>query len=454
MKPYSKFLKALLIVSAFFVSAQAQTDTLKLMTYNVLYYGDSPPCQAPHDVLHGYLKTIVSYTKPDIFGLIKLAAPKQDGDPYATAPMGWPDSILKYAMNAAYADRYAYAPYSNDAKANNIELLVYNRQKLGYAGKVCSYSNIIDFNTYKLFYKDPNLSRTHDTTFLYVTLNHDKSGDESVKVRAGQIKGEMSSIQQHFTHLANHINMGDFNVRGSDEPFYQTLCFPADTAFQFFDPPFYEHKLKYPANWDHDPVYAAYFTTSTRQGEFPNGCGTGGGAKNWYDHIFMSSWIMHNANYISYIPNSYRTIGNSGNRYKIAINNPNPANTSVPADVLEALFRFSNKYPVMADLLVTANTTGNSPKDPEIPGTATHSVSTVSIDQPVTDVVTVHFSEDMMDQAMTIVYKDMQGNELKTKSFKVKNTTMTFPFKQDAGTYHIVLSTVHSVAADIVATKK
>ncbi len=59
-------------------TATAQVDTLHVLAYSVLYIGDTPPCQAPHDVLENYLKTVISYTNADIVGLEKgsLKAPE------------------------------------------------------------------------------------------------------------------------------------------------------------------------------------------------------------------------------------------------------------------------------------------------------------------------------------------------------------------------------------------
>ncbi|NDC40260.1 MAG: hypothetical protein EBZ77_01730, partial [Chitinophagia bacterium] len=275
----------------------AAPDTLRVMAYNVLYYGSG--CQGPNDKLHGYFKTIVGYTNPDIISLEKMASPKlTPSDPYGTAPYGFADSILQFAVNAAFPDRYAYAPFTNDAKTNNVALLLYDKRKLGFVSMVCSYVNVTDFNTYKLYYKDPNLARTHDTTFLYLTLNHDKSGDEFENVRTSQIMGNMEAMKQHFKSLPNYISLGDFNSRGADEGFYQLLTAGDDSAFRVYDPPFFpDRKLTYPAHWDHEGPYSAYFTTSTRESAVvPNNCGSGGGGKNWYDHIFISKWLIDNSN--------------------------------------------------------------------------------------------------------------------------------------------------------------
>ena len=302
-----------------------------------------------------------------------------------------------------------------------------------------------------MYYKDPALAATHDTTYLYVTLNHDKSGDEFESVRAAQIAAEMENIRSHFSRLPNMINMGDFNTRGSKEDCYKTLVFPEDTTFRFFDPPFYEGKLKYPANWDDDRAnFAAYLTTSTRKDKgVPNPCGSAGGAKNWYDHIFLSSWIMNNTNRIKYIPNSYRTIGNDGYRYKISINDKASVNNSAPADVIEALYQMSNKYPVMAELAVYTDQAGNRPSNPEIGLAAKGAKEDVTVTNPVKKQFILHFTNGIIGEEMNMECFDMNGRSLLKQSFKVKEAEKNVDCKLDAGDYILKLYTKHSLLSEI-----
>jgi hypothetical protein len=134
------------------------------------------------------------------------------------------------------------------------------------------------------------------------------------------------------------------------------------------DPPYYpDETLKYPGNWSISPLYAAPFlTTSTRSLPYdPNACGASGGGKGWYDHIFISNWLINGSNYIGYIPHSYQSVGNDGARPGVSINSTVPSvNTSAPANVLDALYHFSDKYPVMLRLEVKANRNAVSPVNP------------------------------------------------------------------------------------------
>ena len=428
----------------------AKTDTLRLMAYNVLYYGNG--CQGPNQYYHDYLKTIINFVNPDIIGLDKLASISvAQGDKFGTAPLGFADSILKYSLNAAFPNRYAYCNLTNRARSGSMSVLFYDQNKLGYIGIVCSYANITDFTTYKLYYKDPDLFLTHDTTFLYIAPVHDRSGDENENVRGIQIGEEIRTIKEHFTSLPNMVNMGDFNSRSSGEPFYKLLTAPEDTGFRFFDPPFFpDRKLKYPANWDHEPEYSKYFTTSTRESaEVPNSCGTGGGAKNWYDHIFLSPSLVYNTDRIAYVPGTYKTVGNDGQRLKVSINNRNShINTSAPHEVIEALYRMSNKYPVTADLIVDTKRASVGFSHTEKYAAKVFYKEEVSFSEPIDNNLKIHFPADMLGQDFKLTCTSAAGAESYKKKFKVTDLDFETNLKLAPGNYTLKLVGHHNLIAE------
>ena len=336
-------------------------DTLNVMAYNILNYGDG--CQGPTDSLDVYFRTIVQYARPDMLGCEKLAAfPLQPG-----AVGNLADEIRDSVLNAVFPGRYAYATPTQVANSSKMSVLFYNKLKLTYVYTKTLLADVEDFDLYKLFYNDVNLGITHDTTFLYVVLNHTQSGTAST-ARDYQVTNVMKTLRAKFAYLPNLVNMGDFNVHSSNEAGYQSMISAKDSATMMSDPPFYpDVQLAYPANWDARPdLFAPYLTTSIRGSiNFPNTCGTGDGAKSWYDHIFISPWLVKGGNYLQYISGSYATIGNDGNRLSVSINSPTPVvNASAPANVLDAMFQFSNKYPVSMKLLVRANRSGHSMADP------------------------------------------------------------------------------------------
>ena len=338
-----------------------KSDTLNVMAYNVLHYGNG--CQGNTATLNGYLKTIVQYAPPDLFSCEKMYA----FPPASVLPYNFADDIVTNALNATFPGKYAYATPTNVSAADNMSVLFYNKQKLTFVKTETLLNELTDFNLYKLYYNDPNLTITHDTTFLYVIVNHTQSGSEST-TRDFQVSTIMQTLRAKFAYFPNLINMGDFNTHNSAEPGYQAIITSPDTATKMSDPPFNPDKsVQYPAIWENNTsAYAPYLTTTTRAlATVPNTCGTSGGAKSWYDHIFISPWLVNGTNYMKYIANSYKTIGNDGNRLGVDINSGSPViNSSAPAAVINALFQFSDKYPVTVKLLVKANRNAYSTADP------------------------------------------------------------------------------------------
>jgi len=338
-----------------------KSDTLTVMAYNVLGYGNG--CQGSTATLNGYLQTIIQYVQPDLFSFEKMGF----FPPASSLPANYADDITDNALNVVSPGKYAYCTPTNVTDADNMAVLWYNKQKLTYVKTETIEHYITDFDLYKLYYNDPNLSITHDTTFLYVLVNHTQSGSTSSS-RDLQISQYMQTLRAKFSYFPNFINMGDFNVHDSYEPGYQSIITSSDTTTKMSDPPFYpDRSINYPAEWSNGSLtFAPYLTTTDRAlANVPNTCGTAGGAKSWYDHLFISPWLVNGTNYMQYIPHSYKTIGNDGQRLGQDINSPNPVvNMSAPAAVLDALFQFSDKYPVSVKLLVKANRNAYSPADP------------------------------------------------------------------------------------------
>ncbi len=338
-----------------------KTDTLKVMAYNVLNYGDL--CQGSTAMLNGYFYTIVQFAQPDLMSCEKMTAFNiQRGSSGNLA-----DDILNNVLNKAIPGKYDYATPTNASGSGTISVLYYNKQKLTYVNTQDLLSLVTDFDLYKFFYNDINLSKTKDTTFLYAVVCHTKSGSGSLE-RDFQDSAVMASLQSKFISFPNLLIMGDFNTRGSFEHGYQSIINSSDSSISMSDPPYYpDQKLQYPGNWSVSPSFAGSFlTTSTRLLSYqPNSCGSSGGGKGWYDHIFISNWLLNGRNYMKYIPQSYQSVGNDGERAGESINSNAPsANTTAPATVLDALFHFSDKYPVMLTLEVKTNRNAVSPKDP------------------------------------------------------------------------------------------
>jgi endonuclease/exonuclease/phosphatase family metal-dependent hydrolase len=319
---------------------------IRVMSYNVLRYGDG--CQGPDKRLHQYLRRIIRYVRPDMLGLLKVASVSD------RAPAGFADSILSNALSGIENRHYEACPFTNKSEGKDINLLFYNSGIFGCAGMETLVSDITDFNLYRLY--DKRRIRGSDTALLYVVLLHTESGDKS-KDRDRQLTELADALHRRFQTLPDVLLLGDFNLRRTSEKGYAALTQTGDKTSRFCDPPFVPDKtISYPADWEENPEpYSRFLTTSTRKEEDqPNDCGTGGGAKFWYDHILLSPAVAEQRGRYAYVPGSFRVIGNDGGRIGHAVSSKKHPNRAVPEDVAEALYQFSNKYPVMLEL---------SPKD-------------------------------------------------------------------------------------------
>ena len=336
-------------------------DTIKVMAYNVLSYGDD--CQGPTTSLDNYFRVIAQYAAPDLMGCEKINA-----FPFTPGAAGnLADEILTNVLDSVSMDTYNYAAPTNATNLDKMSVLFYNKKKLAYIRTENLLSLSSDFDFYTFFYRDPNLAITKDTTFLYALVCHTQSGSSSLE-RDYQDSTTISILRKKFAFFPNLIIMGDFNTTGSYEKGYQSIINSNDSTTKMSDPPYYpDQVLKYPGDWNTIPDYVShYLTTSTGSlPNVPNSCGTSAGGKGWYDHIFISPWLVNGTNYMKYVPNSYESIGNDGARLGVSINSNVPViNSSAPSNVLDALFQFSDKYPVMLSLVIKANRNAVSPKDP------------------------------------------------------------------------------------------
>ncbi len=174
---------------------------------------------------------------------------------------------------------------------------------------------------------------------------HNQSGSKDSSERAEDIGGAMSWLDSHVTQAGNYIFMGDFNVQGYTEQSYQDMLNPSNNDVKFYDP---ANRLgswsKYPSS------FADYLTQSTRVID-PGDCGATGGMNNRYDQILCTDPILTGTDSVNYVDGSYTVIGQDGKHVNKAVNGT-PANTSVPADVLTALYQMSEHLPVMLKLAI------------------------------------------------------------------------------------------------------
>ena len=196
------------------LTAKAQ-DTLTIMQYNLLNYGNfTSYCTSSNNNVArktGYDAIIVHYVKPDIISVNEM-----------TTTRSYHDYLLNNGLNTDGVDYYAKA---SDTQSNGYQytmnVLYYNKNKLGEAGHTIAQTDIRDIDIYKLYYKSANLNQG-DTTFIYCVVAHLKAGNKSgdVAKRAVMADNTMDYIATHHPD-ENYLMMGDFNVYTDTEPAFQ-----------------------------------------------------------------------------------------------------------------------------------------------------------------------------------------------------------------------------------------
>jgi hypothetical protein len=406
-------------------AAQASRDTIRVMAYNTLGFSYSSSCQGPIPPLYAGLKAIFQFANPDIIGLDKMQCTNISlSDHSGISPYYFPDTIISECFNS----NYSFCPFTDISGCNDGDgsILFYNNKKLVYVSTTNLYYGEEDIDLFKLYYNQW-LNGGADTTYLYVVLCHTISGSSSAG-RDSQDTTVINKLQRMFATMPNLIYMGDFNTHSSGEPGYAYITQTnANSNFIMNDPCFHpDAKLTYPISWQSNPAAcSAELTTTTRSTTLPNSCGTTGGAMDWYDHILLSNSLVNGTDNITYIRNSYTTIGNDGNRRGVSVNTG--TNLSAPANVVNALFTFSDKYPVEVTLSVTpALSVKNIQSEP----------GSVKINNPITtNNMTLYFAPFMNGKTITMNIYDMCGRDLYNSVFIINSSVITKDIPLTPGIY-------------------
>ncbi|MDQ3191317.1 MAG: T9SS type A sorting domain-containing protein [Bacteroidota bacterium] len=341
-----RFLFLLLIFSFSLFSAFSQ-EKLRVLQYNLLYYGTYPSwcpiTENDPDYKDGYIKTIVDYVQPDVFCVNELGA----GNTNATR-------ILENALNTDSPGKFQRGISTNNGFSSIVNQLFYNSHKLAlYSQEQVSQdinnndlARVIDL--YTLYFKASDLAQTNDTIFITFIVAHLKAGSSisDQESRALETEALMTFLQNKDTP-ANIIFSGDFNVRSSNETSFDNLINHANAQIRFYDP------LNQLGTWNSNTDFVNIHTQSTRvTGLTNNGCFAAGGSDDRFDFILISEAVKDNLLKVNYEADSYTTPGQDGNRFNSSLNDPQ--NLSAPSDVISALYEMSDHYPVYLDLNVDA----------------------------------------------------------------------------------------------------
>ena len=332
-----------IIISIFtllFVNSTIAQDTVRIMQYNLLYYGANyDNCnEITNNVAdkEQYLRKIVAYYKPDILSCNELGNKETVVDRLL-------DSVFNYNGN----NDYARAAISNVSNSSLITMLYYNKNKFGLLSQYGVKTKYRDFAFHKLYYKAPDLSTWGDTAFINCISTHLKAGNTPED--AIERKSMVDSLMKYLNKLntpGNYLLLGDMNFYTAFEPGFQTLVNHPNLNIRFYDP---IDKL---GDWQNNQAFVLYHTQSTHTSG--NGCPSTGGLNDRFDFILVSSYLLNAPyKYVKYIPNSYKTPGQDGQRLNASL--INPQNYSAPPDIIDAMYNLSDHLPVMLDLQIGLN---------------------------------------------------------------------------------------------------
>src|SRR6056297_1557265 len=284
-------------------------DNLTFLHYNLLFYGmyeyDYNPTN--NDIVDKTedLKTILAHTRPDVFTVNELDGEGEESETHDA------DYLLNNALNVDGTAHYRKAPFEEDFTLNT---LFYNSSKLTLYDH---YSIAIQagqgkhFNGYTFYYNSDDLASSNDTTFLTCFVVHLKAGQslEDQQQRDQEVQELMDYIEQNEPGRGNYILAGDFNVYRSQEDAYQGLINPSSEIYSFFDP------VDQEGEWHNNSDYALYHTQSTHES---GDCFSGGGMDDRFDFILLSEAVMNGQQGVTYIQDSYRTVGQDGSFFNQA----------------------------------------------------------------------------------------------------------------------------------------
>jgi endonuclease/exonuclease/phosphatase family metal-dependent hydrolase len=325
-----------IILSLFNICAFPQ-DTLHVMHYNLMYYGQTTSyCDETNNneaAKTSYLKTIVQYVKPDVLTVNEVA-------PVAAKHQSLMDNCLN-VYGTTYYKKCNLSNYSNSDLSNE---LYYNSDKLGFLSQINIATSVRDINIYKFYYKSSNLATVYDTAYVTFIIMHLKAGSATADAteRATQTNSLMNYLNSVGV-LGNCLVMGDFNVYSSSEACYQNLVNYQNANVRFYDP------INMPGDWNSNSSFANIHTQSTHSSSSSD-CFASGGLDDRFDNILTSDNIINGLDHFQYLTDSYITIGQDGNHLNQSVNSG--SNTSAPDSVIEALYGMSDHLPVTLKLKV------------------------------------------------------------------------------------------------------
>ena len=370
-------------------------DTLTVMQYNLLYYGNYnsgfADCYETNNNTQRKdecIRTILDYVKPDIFTVCEFGA---------TAALQ--NDFLRHNLNINGANYWQSDNIINYAGENIINHIFYDSRKMGLKKHVALRTQPRDTDVYELYLKTPNLA-SGDTIKLICIVAHPKAGMGYESNRRALMQVAMDHVNQYYP-TDNVLIMGDFNMYGANESGYRLLTQTySNPSICFMDP---LATVGGVGEWNNNGQFAAFHTQSTRS--YSEECFSGGGLDDRFDFILMADEIAFSYNHLRYVQGSYHAVGNDGHHFNMSVDQG--YNSAVPSEVAEALFDGSDHLPVTMKIAVDVHL--------GVEDLEAQSLQASVAPNPASDKAVVHFFNPSQGQVQFELYS-LQGQLMSNQS--------------------------------------
>ena len=395
----------LIICLALTALAAHSQDTLTVMQYNLLYYGNYnsgfADCYETNNNTQRKdecIRTILDYVRPDIFTVCEFGATQ-----------ALQTNFLRHNLNINGADYWQTDDIINQAGSNIINHIFFDSRKLGLKRHVALQTNPRDTDVYELYLKTKSLA-AGDTTKLVCIVAHPKAGMNYEANRRALMQVAMDYVNQHYP-TDNVLIMGDFNMYGANESGYRLLTQTySNPDICFVDPLAVVGGV---GQWNENSQFAQFHTQSTRS--YSDECFSSGGLDDRFDFILMADEIAFSYNHLRYVQGSYKALGNDGHHFNMSINQGN--NTAVPAEVAEALFDGSDHLPVTMKIAVDVKL--------GVDDNETQRLYATVAPNPASDKARVHFFSPTQGEVQFELYS-LQGQLMALESSYFDSGTQQF----------------------------
>ena len=386
------------------VTAHAQ-DTLTVMQYNLLYYGNynsgfADCFETNNNTQHKdeCIRTIVDYVKPDIFTVCEFGATQQ-----------LQNNFLRHNLNINGADYWQSDNIINIAGSNIINHIFFDSRKMGLKRHVALRTNPRDTDIYELYLKTPSLA-AGDTIRLVCIVAHPKAGMGYESDRRALMQIAMDYVNQNYP-TDNVLIMGDFNMYGASEPGYRLLTQTySNPSICFMDPLALVGGV---GEWNNNSQFAPFHTQSTRS--YSDECFSSGGLDDRFDFILMADEIAFSYNHMRYVQGSYHAVGNDGYHFNMSVDQG--YNSSVPTEIAEALFDSSDHLPVTMKIAVDVHL--------GVEDNVTQSLYATVAPNPASDKAVVHFFNPSQGLVQFELYS-LQGQLMQHESADFSEGTQQY----------------------------